>query len=61
MKRYELSMVSGAYDKGQTDDGREYKTDRSGDRTGGCADSAGKQKSGYWCAGKKQVPAGSFK
>ena len=43
---YAFSMVSGPYDKGETDDAGEYKAGRSGDRAGGRKDSAVQPESG---------------
>ena len=43
----ELSMVSGAYDEGETDDAGEYQSDRSGDRAGRCEGPSWQQESGY--------------
>ena len=46
-KKYEFSVVPGTYDEGKTPDAGRYQADRSGDRTGGCKNSAQQQESGY--------------
>ena len=53
-KKYgKLSMVSGAYDQGKTNDAGGYQTYRFGDRAGGRTSAAQQQKPRYRRAGQK--------